>query len=79
MTPLHMRLILEGVTANPGSNVSRDIWESQASREYRNELVDLGSKKEGTFRITAKGEAWLDRALATPMPVQKWVFEEDEK
>lgn len=31
-----------------------------------------------TILLTPKGNAWLDKALSTPLPVQKtvWVFEE---
>lgn len=45
-------------------------------------IVDLGllahdSPHEGcTYQLTEKGRAFIDFALATPMPVQRWALPE---
>ena len=78
MTPLQLMILLECFNGGDGQNMKWDIWVSEAGKSAKKDLREL-ELTDQTNRITDKGRAWLDRALATPLPVQKWVFEEDEK
>lgn len=78
MTPLHMMILLECNITGSGENMKWDIWVSEAGKKAKNDLNGWGLI-DGMRHITDKGSIWLERALDTPMPVQKWVFEGDEE
>ena len=80
MTPLHMIILIEcNGSETPGVNIKTEIWNSPAAQEYRREMSEMGLIYGHNLpRITEKGKAWLDKALSTPMPVQKWVFEDNK-
>lgn len=70
MTPLHMIILIECFLGQEHS------WTDDATGSDK-AVMDL--EEDGLispdFKITNKGLAWIERAVSTPMPVQKWVFE----
>jgi len=76
MTPLHLGILLHHY-ANPSPYPHR----SMAADEYAEDLAKWGmmvhkDADEFCMRVTPKGVAWLERVLETPMPVQRWVWDE---
>lgn len=77
MAPLHLLLMLHYyVHKHPYPKAS------VTSAEYESELAASGlltrhdsANEDGSYSITPKGEAWVEKALATPMPTQKWGYE----
>lgn len=41
--------------------------------------VVLFSESEGKYKLTPRGEAWLDMILSTPLPEQRWVDPRSEE
>lgn len=74
LTPLHLEILMHYyVSPDP----FRD--DSEGIRSYRQYWVEVGCLSRcddlSGYCVTEKGRAWLRKALSTPMPTQKWVWE----
>jgi hypothetical protein len=82
LTPFEMGVLIFYAT-RPGlytSSARDDLLGRTHAKLQETGLIDLegidpGGGMLGQKIITSKGDAWLERALATPLPVQKWVWE----
>jgi hypothetical protein len=68
VTPLHIRLMIACYTSPaPWDQLGRHVWESDAGKLYRAHLRDSGLVGDN-WRATRRGEEWLRRMMATPLP-----------
>lgn len=74
LTPNELRVLL-GYVINISISTARvdDIPHRNQLERYG--LVAKVESPQCNYVITDKGMAWLDRALSTPMPVCRWVWE----
>ena len=74
MTPLHLEILMHHhVSPEP---FPRDSYVIRSYRQYLIEVGLLGPGDEPqVYTTTDKGKAWIKKALSTPMPTQKWVWE----
>lgn len=74
LTPLHLEIIMHHyISRSPFRN------DTEAIRSYRQYWIEEGCIEpldgNQAYGVTDKGVAWIEKALSTPMPVQKWVWE----
>jgi hypothetical protein len=75
LTPFEMKMLLH-YHACPGLYTSRATPELMAESHRR--LVDAKLIHESTpphYAITERGIYWVEKALSTPLPVRRWVWE----
>ena len=66
VAPVHLITLVE-IRARPSG--PRSLW---AAGEL--EMHDLAERTSaGYWKLTARGEKWLEMLLATPLPVQRWL------
>ena len=70
MTPLHLEILMHYFVS--GTMFPRS---TPTITEYQGHLVELGLL-DTELSVTEKGKLWIERVLNTPMPVQKWVWED---
>jgi hypothetical protein len=74
MSPFHLEILMHYLVSPAPFRT-----DNQTFREYRQYWIETGcieaGKSSGEYCVTDKGRAWMDKALSTPMPVQKWVWE----
>src|SRR5689334_11400944 len=77
LSPFEMKVLLH-------YHVSPLAFRSNATQELVNTshmtltnagLLNYGMNTPHGYEISEKGRSWLHRALSTPLPVQKWVWE----
>jgi hypothetical protein len=77
MTPLKIAIFLATYVSPPDANasgagyVTAKVWHSPAGDSARDWLKRHGLINEVGADITAKGRAWLDAILSTPLPVEE--------
>lgn len=79
VSPLVMQMAIAfHATGEPEQFFTPLSWGSPASEAAREWLLLEGlivDGESGDIRGTEKLAAWLEAALSTPLPVQKWVIE----
>lgn len=75
LTPEELRVLLE-YHIRGGLGMTTDV----SIVGHRQRLIEYGFLARIAFghqvyTVTEKGRVWLDRALSTPMPVCRWVWE----
>lgn len=74
LTPLHLEILIHHAVCSEPFRA-----DTETIRSYRQYWVETGcllpAKDASGYCATEKGKAWLDKALSTPMPTQKWVWE----
>lgn len=76
VSPLTMSFMIAFRCSGAPAEVMRESWDSSAGHEARLWLLTNGliDREDAMGRATEKGEVWLERALATPLPVCRWEF-----
>jgi len=74
LSPFEMKMLMHyhcSPEAFDGGTATSELVRSCHVKLVAHELLCRGEE----YQITERGRAWLDRALSTPLPVQKWVWE----
>ncbi|MAU21062.1 MAG: hypothetical protein CMH13_11080 [Martelella sp.] len=80
VSPLTVMIMLAcRSTVDPAHLLGNSVWNSKAAFEARSNLeaVNLLEEHIEGWRITDRGNAWIDRILATPLPVAVWTVPDD--
>ena len=71
VSPLHITIAIEYAQTNePGANIPKNIWNSQAAEGVKAWLAGQGLIENG--QRTDKLCAWVDFICDTPLPVKTW-------
>ena len=75
MTPLALRMLIEACTSGDGIHATPHLTNEPQTQI----LVWFGQQGivDHKGMATAKGRAWLDLILETPMPIQRWIDPRD--
>lgn len=78
MTPLHLEILLHYyISPDPFPRKSATI--SQYTEDLSaKQLLKQSAFNPTVFKVTERSELWIKRALETPLPVQRWVWEDEE-
>lgn len=80
MTPFEFDILLWYRAHALDHDVVRDnppIWEATRVKFFAMELLQLaGGDEQRTYKLTERGQVFVDAALATRLPVKRWVMEQ---
>lgn len=71
-TPLHINILLHYYAIPTPLEMRSETW-----TKYRQDLIDAGlvnpdNVNGSGFRVSDKGDVWVDALLATPLPIKHW-------